>query len=71
MQKNIYISFEKYIFMQKMFVTNKIQIFLKYIFILQKKNFFDHKKKSLKLRCELNNLVLKFSEASNMWYSLN
>ena len=46
MQKNIYISFEKYIFMQKMFVTNKIQIFLKYIFILQKKKFFDHKKKN-------------------------
>ena len=25
----------------------------------------------LKLRCELNNLVLRVSEAANLWYSLN
>ena len=34
--KKKYISFQKYIFTQKMFVTNKIKIFLKYTFILQK-----------------------------------
>ena len=32
----------------------------------KKKKIFDHK-----LRGELNNLVLKVSEAPNLWYSLN
>ena len=40
----IYISFEKYIFMQKMFVLQiKYKSFLN-IYSFCKKNFFDHKK---------------------------
>ena len=42
--KNTYISFEKYIFMQKMFVLQiKYKSFLN-IYSFCKKNFFDHKK---------------------------
>ena len=42
--KNIYISFEKYIFMQKMFVLQiKYKSFLN-IYSFCKKIFFDHKK---------------------------
>ena len=33
-----------------------------------KKNFFDHKKY---ICGELNNLLLKVSEAPNLWYSIN
>ena len=41
------------------------------IYSFCKKNFFDHKKMYLlKLRCELNNLVRKVSEAAYLWYSL-
>ena len=56
--KTIYISFEKYFFIQKIHIHSA------------KKIFFDHKK-YIKLRGELNNLVLKVSEAPNMWYYLN
>ena len=42
--KNIYISFEKYIFMQKMFVLQiKYKSFLNIYSFCKKKNFFDHK----------------------------
>ena len=42
--KKLYISFEKYIFMQKMFVLQiKYKSFLN-IYSFCKKNFFDHKK---------------------------
>ena len=42
------------------------------IYSFCKKKFLDHKKINLlKLRCELNNLVLKVSEGPNLWYSLN
>ena len=63
-KKKLYFFFtEKRFFLQKMkkYISNLRNIFLsrKYIFIL------------LKLRGELNNLVLKVSEAPNMWYSLN
>ena len=63
-KKKLYFLFtEKKFFLQKMkkYISNLRNIFLsrKYIFIL------------LKLRGELNNLVLKVSEAPNMWYSLN
>ena len=41
----IYISFEKYIFMQKMFVLQiKYKSFLNIYSFCKKKNFFDHKK---------------------------
>ena len=53
--KKIYISFEKYFFIQK-------------IYIHSAKKFFDHKNI---FRGELNNLLFKVSEAPNMWYSLN
>ena len=56
--KSIYISFEKCFFIQKIHIHSA------------KKYFFDHKK-YIKLRGELNNLVLKVSEAPNMWYYLN
>ena len=56
--KKTYISFEKYFFIQKIHIHSA------------KKIFFDHKK-YIKLRGELNNLVLKVSEAPNMWYYLN
>ena len=69
--KNIYLISEIYFYRKNVCVTNKISIFLKYIFILQKKLFFDHKKYVLKRHCELSNLVLKVSEAGNLWYSLN
>ena len=56
--KKIYISFKKYFFIHKIYIHSA------------KKNFFDHKKiYLLKLRGELNNLVL--SEAPNMWYPLS
>ena len=44
------------------------------MFILQKKKnnkFLIIKIYLLKLRCELNNLVLKILEAADVWYSLN
>ena len=41
------------------------------IYSFCKKNYFDHKKYLLKLRCELNNLFLRVSETANLWYSLN
>ena len=41
--KNINLISEIYFYTENVCVTNKIQIFLKYIFILQK-NLFDHKK---------------------------
>ena len=63
-EKN-YISFQKYIFTQKIFV---LQIKYEYIFIQQKKNLDQF---LLKLHWELNNLVFKVSEATNLWYSLN
>ena len=69
----IYLSFEKYILMQKMFVLQiKYKSFLN-ICSFCKKKFFDHRNKLylLKLRCELNNLVLKVLEAPNLWYFLN
>ena len=43
--KNIYPISEIYFYTENVCVTNKISIFLKYIFIPQKKNF-DHKKYS-------------------------
>ena len=56
-----------------MFVTNKIYIYIYFnIYSFCKKKIFHHKKiYLLKLHCELNNLVLKNSEAANLWYSLN
>ena len=67
-----HISFRKYIFTQKMFALKiKYKSFLN-ICSFCKKYFFDHKKiYLLKFRSELNNLVLKVSEAANLWYSLN
>ena len=41
--KNIDLISEIYFYTENVCATNKIQIFLKYIFILQK-NLFDHKK---------------------------
>ena len=68
--KNI-ISFEKYIFIQKMFVLQtKYKSFIN-IFILQKNCFWSWKINLLEIRCERNNLVLKVSEVPNLWYSLN
>ena len=58
MEKKIYIDF--CFFTEKNCFKKKRK--KKYILII---------KKTLKLRGELNNLVLKVSEASNMWYSLN
>ena len=69
--KNIYISFQKYIFTQKMFVLQIKYKSFSNIYSFCKKRFFDHKKYLLKLCCELNNLVFKVSEAANLWYSLN
>ena len=51
--KKIYISFEKYFFIQKIYIHSA------------KKNYI-----FVKLRGELDDLVLKVSEALNMWYSL-
>ena len=43
-----------------------------YSFCKKKKKKFDHKNIYLLKVCgELNNLVLKVSEAPNMWYSVN
>ena len=55
-----------------MFVLQtKFKSFLN-IYSFYKKSFFDHKiKYFLKLLSELNNLVLKVSEAPNLRYSLN
>ena len=62
----IYISFEKYIFMQKMFVLQiKYKFFLNIYSFCKKKFFLIRKINLLKLRCELNNLVLKVSESPN------
>ena len=70
--KNIYISFEKYIFMQKMFVLQiKYKSFLNMYSFCKKDFFWSEKIYFLKFRCELNNLVLKVSEAPILWYSLN
>ena len=41
------------------------------IYSFCKKKVFDQEISSLKLVCELNNLVLKVLEAANLWYSLN
>ena len=66
-----YISFQKYIFTQKMFMLLiKYKSFVN-IYSFCKKNYFGHKKYLLKLRCELNNLFLRVSETANLWYSLN
>ena len=60
----------KNLFSYREYLCHK-QIFLKHIFILQKKNF-DHKNVYLlQLPSELNNLVLKVSEAPNLQYSLS
>ena len=67
----MYLISEIYFYTENVCVTNKIKIFLKYIFILQKNFFLIIKIYLLKLRCELNNLVRKVSEAANLWYSLN
>ena len=57
--------------MQKMFVLQiKYKSFLTYIYSAKKLSLLIKKILS-KLRCELNNLVLKVSEAPNLWYSLN
>ena len=70
--KNIFISFEKYLFMQKMFVLQiKYKSSLNYIHSAKKIFFWSYKIYLWKLRCELNNLVLKVSGAPNLWYSLN
>ena len=42
--KNIYLIWEIYFYAENVCVTNKLWIFLKYIFVLQKKFFSDHKK---------------------------
>ena len=69
--ENICISFEKSIFMQKMFVLQiKYKSFLN-IYSFCKKTFLIIKIYLLKLRCELHNLVLKVSEPPNLWYILN
>ena len=65
----MYLISEIYFYTENVCVTNKIKIFLKYIFILQKNFFLIIKIYLLKLRCELNNLVLNVSEAVNLWYS--
>ena len=65
----MYLISEIYFYTENICVTNKIKIFLKYIFILQKNFFLIIKIYLLKLRCELNNLVLNVSEAVNLWYS--
>ena len=60
--------------MEKKFYTD---LFLLKKFFLQKMKtiyieiFFYPENTLLKLRGELNNLVLKVSEGANMWYSLN
>ena len=60
-----YISFQKYIFTQKMFVLQiKYKSFLN-IYSFCKKSFLIIKKFLLKLRCELNNLVLNVPETDN------
>ena len=57
--------------MQKMFVLQiKYKSFLTYIYSAKKLSLLIKKILS-KLRCELNNLVLKVSEAPNLWYSLH
>ena len=66
-----YISFQKYIFTQKMFMLLiKYKSFVN-IYSFCKKNYFGYKKYLLKLRCELNNLFLRVLEIANLWYSLN
>ena len=65
----MYLISEIYFYTENVCVTNKIKIFLKYIFILQKNFFLIIKIYLLKLRCELNNLVLNVLEAVNLWYS--
>ena len=42
--KTIYLISEIYFDTENVCVTNKISMFLKYIFILQKKKIFNHKK---------------------------
>ena len=55
------------------YISHLRNIFLsrKYIFILQKHFSWSWKIYFLKLRGELNNLILKVLEAPNMWYPLN
>ena len=65
----MYLISEIYFYTENVCVTNKIKIFLKYIFILQKNFFLIINIYLLKLRCELNNLVLNVLEAVNLWYS--
>ena len=60
--------------MEKKFYTDLF--LLKKIFLQKMKTiyieiFFYPENTLLKLRGELNNLVLKVSEGANMWYSLN
>ena len=68
--KNIHLISEICFYTKYICVTNKIQIFLKYKFILPKKKFLIIKNIFVKT-CELSNLVLKVSEAANLWYSFN
>ena len=64
------ISFQKYIFTQKMFVLQtKHKSFLN-IYSLSKNKIFDHEK-YICWKFVVNNLVSKVSEAANLWYSLN
>ena len=65
----MYLISEIYFYTENVCVTNKIKIFLKYIFILQKNFFLIIKIYLLKLRCEHNNHVINVSEAVNLWYS--
>ena len=67
--KKIYISFQKYIFTQKMFVL-QIKYFLN-IYSFCKKNFLIIENIFVKTSKHICNLVLKVLEAANLRYSLN
>ena len=66
----IYIYHLRNVFLCRKCLCYKYKSFLN-IHSFCKKNCCYHKKCLLKLRCELNNLVLKLSEAPSRWYSLN
>ena len=66
--QKIYISFQKYIFMQKIFVLQiRYKSFLN-LYSFCQKNFLIIK--NIFVTILLRNLVLKVSEAPNLWYSL-
>ena len=63
----MYISFQKYIFTQKMFVLQIKYKSFSNIYSFCKKKCWSQNIYLLKLRCELSNPVFKVLEAANLW----